>query len=135
VINGTNLFGKDNPRWLIGNMPETVKFQAVGSPGSRGPVMPGRGGRPPDLARTFAAAFRTAAVFRAGRPTGILHRAGKRLFASADEEARWRGWQITELRSGLARHYRDAYFDVLHLIRDIDDSAQEPGTCPVDGDC
>jgi hypothetical protein len=135
VVNGTNLFGKDNPRWPIGNLTETIKFQAVGSLDSRGPVMPGRGGRLPHRARTVVAAFRAATAFRTEWLAGIPRRTGKRLFASTDKEARWRGWQITELRGGLARDYRDACFDVLHLIRDIDNGAQEPGTCPVDGDC
>jgi hypothetical protein len=35
---------------------------------------------------------------------------GTRLFMSADEEAQWRNWRITERWGGLARHYRDARF-------------------------
>jgi hypothetical protein len=35
---------------------------------------------------------------------------GTRLFMSGEEEAYWRGWQITRLRGGLGRGYRDARF-------------------------
>jgi hypothetical protein len=44
---------------------------------------------------------------------GLPRRAGSRLFAKNDEEARWRGWQVTELAGGLARRYRDPRFDEL----------------------
>jgi hypothetical protein len=42
---------------------------------------------------------------------GLPRRAGSRLFAMNDAEARWRGWQVTELAGGLARRYRDPRFD------------------------
>jgi hypothetical protein len=139
MVKGTNMLGKDNPCWPIGNALETIKAQAVGSPGSRsrgpGRGVPGRGGRPPDRTRPITAAFGAVAAFVTGWLTGILNRAGARLFALNDEEARWHGWQITELRWGLARAYRDARFDMLHLIREIDDGTHAPGACPLDGDC
>ena len=45
----------------------------------------------------------------------ILCHVGERLFLSCDEEAYWRGWEITPLRGGLGRSYRDPRFDARHL--------------------
>jgi len=138
MVKGTNLVWKDNPRWPIGNATETIKFQAVGSPYLRGPAVPRRGRRLPDPIRAVADAFRAACASLAGWLAGIPRRAGARLFARNDEEAGWRGWQITELHGGLARSYRDTRFSVLHLIRDIDgdndNDTQAPSACPLDGD-
>jgi hypothetical protein len=146
MVKGTNLVWKDNPRWPIGNAPETIKVQAVGSPYLRGPAAPRPRRRPTGLIRAVADAFCAACASLAGWLAGILHRAGGRLFVRNDEEAGWRGWQPTELRCGLARSYRDTRFDVLHLIRDIDNDndngsgsgsgsgTQPPGACPPDGD-
>ncbi len=58
-----------------------------------------------------AGAFRTAAACVAVWLTGLLRRAGGRLFAMNDAEAGWRGWQLTVLNGGLARQYRDGRFD------------------------
>lgn len=41
----------------------------------------------------------------------VQRRIGIRLFLTADEEACWRGWRITERWGGLARGYRDARFE------------------------
>jgi hypothetical protein len=43
--------------------------------------------------------------------TDIPYRIGGRLFLGCDEEACWRGWEITRTRDGLARRYRDPRFD------------------------
>ena len=43
----------------------------------------------------------------------IPRRLGDRLFAMNDNEAYWRGWQITPVRGGLGRRYRDPHFDTL----------------------
>lgn len=83
MINSTNMLTKDNPRWPIANGKETAKV-----PGLR-------------LAAGLAAAWLA----------GLVRRAGRRLFAMNDLEARWRGWQVTELAGGLGRQYRDARFD------------------------
>lgn len=40
----------------------------------------------------------------------ILSRLGAVLFAAADAEAGWRGWEIHELHLGLGRRYRDPRF-------------------------
>jgi len=120
MTKGTNLVWKNNPRWPIGNATETIKVQAVGSPLSPGPAVSRPGGRLPDPIGTAVGAFRAARVSLAGWLAGMPCRAGARLFARNDEEAGWRGWQPSQLRHGLSRSYRDARFDVLHLIRDID---------------
>jgi hypothetical protein len=52
----------------------------------------------PDSLRTAVAAT------RASRVTG-------RFFLLDDEEAHWRGWQVTHGRAGLARTYRDPRFE------------------------
>jgi hypothetical protein len=38
---------------------------------------------------------------------------GERVFAADDAAARRRGWQVTAIRSGLGRRYRDPRFDSL----------------------
>jgi hypothetical protein len=40
----------------------------------------------------------------------ILSRIGAVLFAAADAEAGWRGWEIHERHLGLGRRYRDPRF-------------------------
>ena len=37
-----------------------------------------------------------------------------------DTEAGWRGWEITELRCGLARSYHDPRFHLLRALRALD---------------
>ncbi len=44
---------------------------------------------------------------------GLPRRAGVRLHAINDAEARWWHWQVTERCGGLVRQYRDVRFDVL----------------------
>jgi hypothetical protein len=59
------------------------------------------------------------------------HGLGTWLFHRSDAEASWRDWQITEIRGGLARGYRDWRFDVLRQMDDLaTQSATEPGTEP-----
>jgi hypothetical protein len=99
LINPTPLLGKDNPRWPIGNATETIRLPDVGSPDPRGP------------SPAITEAIRTATGLAASWLAGLPRRAGNRLFARNDAEARWRGWQVTELAGGLARQYRDPRFD------------------------
>jgi hypothetical protein len=42
-----------------------------------------------------------------------LRRHGDRWFSMSDNEAYWRGWQITKTHAGLGRCYRDPRFDTL----------------------
>jgi len=50
----------------------------------------------------------------AGWLADVTRRIGERLFMACDEEANWRGWEITALAGGLGRRYRDSRFDCLH---------------------
>ena len=100
VINGTPMLGKHNPRWPIGNATETIRVPDVGPPGQRGPAL-------------LADALRDASSSLLAWLAGLPRRAGNRLFAINDEEARWRGWQVREQAGGLARQYRDPRFDTL----------------------
>ena len=50
----------------------------------------------------------------------IFRRAGESLFMSCDEEAFWRGWEITQLRRGLGRSYRDPRFDTRRRAHHLD---------------
>ena len=47
------------------------------------------------------------------RLVGLPRRAGRRLHAGNDAEARWQHWQVTEYRGGLVRQYRDARFEIM----------------------
>jgi hypothetical protein len=122
VINATNMLGKYNPGWPIGNAMETIKVQATG--GTVGLTGPGCHPRPPTrlhlLGRPMRAAFRSATASLAGWLASVPHRVGARLFAMNDTEAGWRGWKITELRDGLARSYHDPRFDLLRALRALD---------------
>ncbi len=112
MINGTNLLGKDNPRWLIGNATETMKVLDAVLPAPRGPAVPSGSVRArPD--RAIADALRSTGGLVLAWLIGLPRRVGSRLFAMNDAEAGWRGWQVTELAGGLARQYRDARFDAV----------------------
>jgi hypothetical protein len=87
MSHGTPLARKGNPTWSFSSAPE--------------PLTPWRN----DLLGPAAA----AEVF--GWLADIPRRIGTRLFLEADEEAYWRGWQVTASRSGLSRTYRDPRFD------------------------
>ena len=102
MINGTPVLGKHNPRWPNGNATETIRVPDVGPPKADTWVSP---------VATVTGAFRDATAFVAEWLTDLPRRLGNSLFAGNDEEARWRGWQITELAAGLARQYRDPRFD------------------------
>lgn len=97
MINSTNVLGKHNPRWPVGSAQETLRV--------------------PDLRMTGAAnagdAIRRAVALVAAWLTGLPRRTGRRLFYMNDLEARWRGWQVTELHGGLGRQYRDCRFDLV----------------------
>jgi hypothetical protein len=115
VFNATNMLGKYNPGWPNGNVLETIKVQVTG--GALGLTGPGRRPRPPTRhylsGLPIGAAFRSATASLAGWLASLPHRVGARLFAMNDMEARWRGWEVTKLRHGLARSYRDPRFDLL----------------------
>jgi hypothetical protein len=74
---------------------------------------------------------------------GLPRRAGVRLHATNDAEARWWHWQVNERCQGLVRAYRDARFDVLlhnaEIRRDglgaeLASPDPAPPDCPCGGD-
>ncbi|HEX3964705.1 MAG TPA: hypothetical protein VHZ03_50015 [Trebonia sp.] len=82
MFNATPVLGKDKTSWPIGNATETKGHSRV-----------------------------TIFAGLAAWLGDLRHRAGERLFMSCDEEACWRGWEITELCGSLGRRYRDPHFD------------------------
>jgi hypothetical protein len=52
----------------------------------------------------------TCSLAASPRRRTILSRIGALLFAAADDEAGWRGWEIHERNLGLGRRYRDPRF-------------------------
>jgi hypothetical protein len=55
---------------------------------------------------------------------------GERLFMSCDEEAWWRGWDITQRHAGLGRSYRDPRFDARRPVHRQLDPLGEGSLCP-----
>lgn len=122
MINVVKPPANDNPRWPDGNAAETIASLATG------PAF-----RPPAAAAGHA--VRAACASLSGWLASLPRRAGARLFARNDAEARWRGWQITELRGGLARSYRDPRFEALGVRRELEASLGGlPGPEPRDED-
>jgi hypothetical protein len=116
VFYGSNLYRKDNPRWVISNATETPKvpesafwlLSPVSGPWDH-PVT-GLGG---SLVARVTSAVCDACGLGVAWLIGLPRRAGVRLHATNDTEARWWRWQVTERRGGLVRQYRDGRFDVL----------------------
>jgi hypothetical protein len=92
------------------------------------PVTPPRAGLPPfglegsphgahDSAHGSPHGARDAIATRARALASWLAavrlRLGDHVFAMNDSEASWRHWQVTKVRGGLGRHYRDPLFDSL----------------------
>jgi hypothetical protein len=146
VFYGSNLYRKDNPRWVISNATETPKvpgaafrlLSPVGGPWDH-PVT-GLGG---SLVARFTSAVCDACGVGVAWLIGLPRRAGVRLHATNDAEARWWHWQVTERCGGIVRQYRDARFDVLPrnpaIHRDglgAELAGPDPGLpdCPCGGD-
>ena len=116
MFNGSNLSGKDNPRWVISNATETTKVPdaALGllSPvsGSRDHLVSGLGG---SVAAQVGRVVGDACGIGVSWLIGLPRRAGARLHATTDAEARTWRWLVTERWGGLVHQYRDARFDVL----------------------
>jgi hypothetical protein len=127
VFNATNMLGNYKPGQPFVNVLETINAQVTG--GALGLAGPGRRPRPPSRLRLpeFPArdSFRSAPASLAGWLASLPHRFGGRLFARNDREAGWRRWEVTELRNGLARSYRDPRFDLLRALRALEQ--QKPG--------
>jgi len=116
VFYGSNPYRKDNPRWVISNATETPQVPDAAlrllSPGS-GPwdrPVTGLGG---SVVARLTRSARDGCGIGVAWLIGLPRRAGARLHAANDAEARWWHWQVTERWGGLVRQYRDARFDVL----------------------
>ena len=120
MINGTNLLGKDNPRWPNGNATETANFLA----GAPAPRTAARWKAVRFLGITLipvkstGKALRTACGVLGNQLADVPHRIDAKLFAANDAEAHWHGWDVTELHVGLARSYRDPRFNALQALRE-----------------
>ena len=88
MLHGTPLPRKGNPPWPTGNAVESVT-----------PWTPSYRDTPWNPIAAIGA-------WLADIPQWI----GTLLFTPGDEEAYWRGWQITRFHGGLGRGYRDARF-------------------------
>jgi hypothetical protein len=116
VFYGSNLYQKDKPRWTISNATVTSK-------------VPGAG-----IADRLRGACGSCVAWLIGLP----RRAGARLHAANDAEARWWRWQVTERCGGLVRQYRDARFEALApdtAVRRGESGADLAGTDFVPPDC
>jgi hypothetical protein len=146
VFYGSNLYRKDNPRWVIGNATETPKVPEAAywllSPVSGACECPvsGLGG---SLVGRVTRAVCDACALGVALLIGLPRRVGVRLHATNDAEARWWHWQVTERSRGLVRQYRDARFDVVRhnpairrdgLGAELADEDPAPPGCTCGGD-
>jgi hypothetical protein len=146
VFYGSNLYRKDNPRWVIGNATETPKVPEAAywllSPVSGGWERPvsGLGG---SLVGRVTRAVCDACALGVALLIGLPRRVGVRLHATNDAEARWWHWQVTERSGGLDRQYRDGRFDALRhnpamrrdgLGAELADQDPAPPGCSCGGD-
>jgi hypothetical protein len=145
VFYGSNLSGKDNPRWVISNATETPKapdsdlrlLSPIGGPWDRPAT--GLGG---SVVAYVTRSVGNACGIGVSWLIGLPRRAGARLHATSDAEARWWHWQVTERCAGLFHQYRDARFEVLRhypAVRDelgvaLASRDPAPSNCPCPGD-
>jgi hypothetical protein len=119
VFYGSNLYRKDKPRWLISHSTEAP---SAGGTAFRlaSPVRPtgweavvaglgGTGGHGGTRER-FTERVRGGGGLVTSWLIGLPRRAGGRLHAMNDAEARWWRWHVAERCGGLVRQYRDARF-------------------------
>ena len=121
AINVSNFTSKNNPRWRpaepVGparpprpRAPDRAAGAAAqASPARLGRILARVGRIPARVGRVLASVGRVLLNWLATLP----RRLGDRLFVANDTEAYWRDWQITKKRGGLARRYRDPWFDML----------------------
>jgi hypothetical protein len=114
VFYASNPYRKDNPCWGIGNateapkVPDTALQLAVIEYRWNHPAT-GVGGRAADAVDRVRGACGIGVAWL----LGLLRRAGLRLHATDDAEARWWAWEVTERCGGLVRRYRDTRFAAL----------------------
>ena len=119
MINGTNVLPEDNPPLGGINLPATRPSVIPNQPAgpTAGEAIAGRRTAPATGAFLGGAAAVSSGSVMAASMAGwlayIVRRVGARLFSMNDAEARWRGWEIVELRGGMSRRYRDRRFATL----------------------
>lgn len=118
MVNTSNFTSINKPLWPLGAPPEPT-------------LPPGPADRAaawrlnPDGTRTHGArtgrlgALATAAWIMLSWLAARPGRLGDRLFAMNDNEAYWRGWQITRTHGGFGRRYRDPSFDLPPEYREL----------------
>ena len=141
---GSNLYRKDNPRWAISNATETPEVPGAG-PGLLAAaafiwdnscatqVTRGTG-----LAARVGNRVRFACGICVAWLVGLPRRAGARLYAMTDAEARWWYWNVTERCGGLVHQYRDSRFELLTddaTVRREDPRAEQPSPEASPPDC
>jgi hypothetical protein len=112
VSYASNPYRKDKPRWAFSNAMETSEV-----PGAALCLLPPPRGswdhRSVGLGGGVAGWTRNTWGFCVSWVIGLPRRAGARLHASNDAEARWWHWDVTDCQAGLGRQYRDARFAAL----------------------
>ncbi len=113
MINISNFTSEDKSQWRPAR--PTAPADPPRAAALRRTVIAERAGpRPPRSAVVrFGQALVTTAALLVSWLAAIPRRSGDRLFAMNDNEAYWRGWQITRVHGGLGRRYRDPRFDTL----------------------
>lgn len=145
---GSNPYRKDNPHWIISNATETPKvpdaaFQLLPPVGDTWEhLVAGLSSGGTGLAAGIADRLRITCGTCVAWLIGLPRRAGARLHAENDAEARWWHWQVTERCGGLVRQYRDTRFDLLphnpairrdELSVDLAGTDSAPPDCPCPG--
>jgi hypothetical protein len=145
VFYGSNPYRKDNHRWVTSNATVTPKvpdsdlrlLSPIGGPWDH--LATGLGG---SVVAQVARSVGDACGIGVSWLIGLPRRAGARLHAMSDAEARSWHWQVTERCGGLVHQYRDARFEVLRhypavrdeLGVDLAGRAPAPSDCPYPGD-
>ncbi|MGH3189945.1 MAG: hypothetical protein ACRDPY_43080 [Streptosporangiaceae bacterium] len=118
MINISNFISEDNPSWpqhgtterLTSVRPSTAARAAGRSPGA---WTRDTGARVRDTWTWIRNGLTVVACMLAAWVSSMPRRWLDRLFEKNDAEAYWRGWQISKVRGGLGRRYRDPHFDTL----------------------
>jgi len=121
MINVSNSTSKNNPPWRPAELVSPAQpplprapdrgadATAQASPARLGRILARVGRIPARVGRVLASVGRVLLNWLATLPG----RLGDRLFVTNDTEAYWRDWQIIKTHGGLARTYRDPWFDTL----------------------
>lgn len=111
MFQGTPLAGKGNPTWPFSNTPPETLTPWRNDLLRRAAIRLDRGAGELRLAARPQGLARAIVTEVSAWLADIPRRIGDRLFLVSDEEAYWRGWQVTWLHGGLGRGYRDHRFD------------------------